>query len=128
MELKDNYNIFLFANSILALGMGLFGPFWIVFLRDFSGGIEPFGIAVGLSVLVKSLTSYWLGKASDKFGRKIFLIASGYLLSVVILAYTLITSLIQLYLLQIIDGITDAMSTTMETIFFRRYNRKGFKG
>lgn len=122
-----NYKLFLFSNSILALAMGIFAPFWIIFIQNF-GSIEQFGFAVGLTVLAQSITSYFFGKHSDRLGRKIFLIAGGLVISVVIIAYTLIDSLTQLYILQIIYGIAASSYSTMETVFLGDVTKKSRRG
>jgi MFS family permease len=103
-------------------------PFWIIFLQDFGGSIEQFGFAIGLMMLAQSVTSYYVGKYSDKLGRKIFLIIGGFILAGVVFAYTLITSLLQLYILQIINGITSSMQATMETTFLGDITKKIKRG
>src|SRR3989338_6337650 len=104
-EKLGNYRVFLLSNSALSFALGLFTPFWIIFLQDFGGSIQQFGFSIGLMVLAQSVTSYLVGKYSDKLGRKIFLIIGGFVLAAVTLAYTLITSMAQLYFLQIVNGI-----------------------
>ena len=123
-----NYKIFLFSNSVLAFALGLFTPFWIIFLQDFGGSIEQFGFAIGLMVLAQSITSYFAGKYSDKLGRKIFLIIGGFILTGVVFSYTLITSLIQLYILQIVNGVTNSMQMTMESAFLGDITKKVSRG
>lgn len=127
-ERLKNYRIFLFSNLILSFAMGLFAPFWIIFLQEFGSGIEKFGFAIGLMVFSQAITSYFAGKYSDRLGRKIFLIIGGFILSGVVFAYTLITSLIQLYILQIVNGITTALQTTMETTFLGDITKKKSRG
>ena len=53
-----NYRIFLFS-ATSSFGLGLFMPFWIVFIQDFGSGIEQFGFTIGLMVLAQSVTSYF---------------------------------------------------------------------
>jgi len=124
----DNYKIFLLSNSTLALALGLFTPFYIVFIQEFGGGIEQFGFSIGLMVLAQSITSYFTGKYSDKFGRKIFLIIGGFALSGVTFGYSLISTLIHLYILQILNGIMNAMQMTMETSFLGDITEKLSRG
>lgn len=123
-----NYRIFLFSNSVLAFAMGLFTPFWIIFLQDFGGSIEQFGFALGLMLFAQSTTSYFVGKYSDKLGRKIFLIIGGFILSFVVFGYTLITSLLHLYILQIVNGITNSIQMTIEATFLGDITKKISRG
>ena len=78
--------------------------------------------------LSSSITSYYAGKYSDKLGRKIFLIIQGLILSGVIVGFTFITSLIQLYILQILFGVTQALFSTMETSFLGDITEKISRG
>ncbi len=73
-----NYWIFLISNSMLSFAFGLFTPFWLIFVNDFGGSIEQFGFSIGLMVLAASITSYFVGKHSDKLGRMPFLIIAGF--------------------------------------------------
>lgn len=123
-----NYRIFLFSNSVLAFAMGLFSPFWIIFIQDFNKSIEKFGFSIGLMLLAQSITSYFVGKYSDKLGRRIFLIIGGFASGVVIFAYTLITSVIQLYFIQVIDGIITSIQNTMETTYLGDITKKVKRG
>lgn len=113
--MKRNYKLFLTSSSTLYFAIGLFYPFWIVFVQDFGGSIENFGFSVGLMVLASSITSYFSGKYSDRCGRKVFLIVSSFAMSGVVFSYTLITSLLHLYILQILYGVVVAIQTTMKT-------------
>src|SRR3989338_6649041 len=97
-----NYNLFLLSNAVLSLTTGLFTPFWMIFVKDIGGGVEQFGFAIGLMVLVQSVTSYFVGKHSDQVGKKIYLILSGFALAAVVVAYTFVTQLVQLYIIQIL--------------------------
>ena len=128
LQKLGNYRLFLLSNSSLAFALGLFMPFWIVFLQDFGGSIEQFGFSIGLMMLAQSITSYFVGRYSDKFGRKVFLIIGGFILSGIVFAYTLITSLVHLYVLQIINGITSSMQATMETAFLGDITKKARRG
>jgi MFS family permease len=124
----NNYKVFLASNSVLAFAIGLFTPFYIVFLQDFGGSIEQFGFAIGLMALASAITSYYTGKYSDRLGRKIFLLAGGFVLAVVIFAYTLISSLIELYILQVVNGVANAVYMTMETSFLGDVTKKVSRG
>ena len=130
MKLEDygNYRIFLFSNSLMAFASGLFGPFYIIFLQNFGGSIQQFGFSIGLMALFQSVTSYFAGKYSDKIGRKIFLLLGGFLSAAIIFLYTLITSIMQLYILQVALGITGAMTGTMTAVFLADVTKKVSRG
>ena len=111
---KRNFKIFTLSNSIMALAVGLFGPFYYIFINDFGGSIENFGFAAGLLVLSGALFSFVSGRISDKIGRKPFLIIGGFASSIIVFSYTIINSIWQLYILQILSGIISSGFETAE--------------
>ena len=125
---KWNYKVFLVSNSLGYFAGGLIGPFYVLFLQEIGGTIENFGIAVGILLLAESLTSYFVGKYSDKLGRKPFLIASGFFSSLILFLYTLVSSLYQLFILQIANGINEAVWKTTETTFLGDITKKVSRG
>ena len=125
---KRNLKIFTFSNSLMALAFGLFGPFYLIFIREIGGSIENFGIAVGLVVLSGALVSIVFGKYSDKIGRKPLLIVGGYASAIIVFLYTLIDSLWQLYVLQIFSGLIISMFETSESAYLADITDKTKRG
>ena len=125
---RRNLRIFTFSNSLMALAFGLFGPFYLIFISQIGGSIENFGFAVGLVVLSGALTSFIAGRYSDRFGRKPFLITGGYASAVIVFLYTVIGSLWQLYLLQILSGLVAALFETSESSFLGDITEKERRG
>lgn len=117
----------MFSNSLMAFAFGLFGPFYYLFISDM-GSIEDFGIAVGLVVLSGALVSWVAGRYSDEIGRKPFLIVGGYASAVIVLLYTLVSSLWQLYLLQVLNGLVVALFETAESSFLGDVTEKQTRG
>ncbi len=122
------YRLLLAARSVVAIAMGLFVPFWIIFIQGFGQSIETFGFALGLMALAQALTAYFIGRHSDFLGRKPFLIMAGFATSGVIIGYTFITSLIQLYVLQVLDGIMTTVDATMEQTLLADVTEKVSRG
>jgi len=125
---KKNFRIFTLSNSLMALAVGLFGPFYYIFINNFGGSIENFGIAAGLLVLSGALFSLVAGKFSDKIGRKPFLIIGGFASAIIVFSYTIIGSLWQLYLLQIFSGIITAGFETAEGAYLGDITSKEKRG
>ncbi|MBI4896042.1 MAG: MFS transporter [Candidatus Aenigmarchaeota archaeon] len=125
---QRNYRIFIAVNSILGFAMGLFAPFWFLFIERVGGSIESFGFAIGLMTIASALASYAVGRLSDVHGRKRFLIVSGLLEALIIVCYTFITTTVQLYVLQIIYGLVSAMQMTMETAYLGDITKKVQRG
>lgn len=127
--MNSNYKIFLTASSILSFAIGFYSPFFIIFIQKLGGGdIKQFGFSIGLMALAFSVTSYFTGKYSDKFGRKIFLVIGGFTFSIVIILYTFVETIIQLNILQIVYGAVNALYMTMETSFLGDITEKKTRG
>ncbi len=125
---KRNLKIFTLSNSLMAFAFGLFGPFYYIFINNLGGSIENFGIAVGLVVLSGALVSLFAGKYSDRVGRKPFLIFAGYASAVLVFLYTIINSIWQLYLLQVLNGLIVSLFETSESSFLGDITEKESRG
>ena len=125
---KRNLRIFTVSNSLMAFAFGLFGPFYYIFINDFGGTVENFGVAVGLVVLSGALVSLVADKYSDTFCRKPFLLFGGYASALLVFLYTAIGSLWQLYLLQIFNGLIVSLFETSEAAFIGDSTKKGSRG
>lgn len=132
MKLKlpklDNFSYLLISSSMGALVGGIFGPFYVLYLQKLGGGFENFGFAYGLFAIAASIASYVVGKYSDKFGRKPFLILTSFAYAIIIVSYTLIVSVVQLFVLQVLFGITDSTWKTSETAFLGDITKKKHRG
>jgi MFS family permease len=125
---KNNLQIFIIANSLMALAFGLFGPFYLIFINNLGGDIENFGIATGLIVLFGALCSLFVGKYSDRAGKKTFLIISGYFSAIIVFMYTTINQLWELYILQAVSGIIIAAFETSEQAYLADITEKHKRG
>lgn len=113
----NSLKIFVVVGSIWALVMGFIGPFFIVHVEKLSGGMEKLGIAFSIMILVQSSTTYFAGRFSDKLGRKPFMILTGFINSIVIFLYSVVQGSLQLYFLQALLGITNGISSTVNSSF-----------
>lgn len=109
-------------------GNGLLAPFIIIFMKDLGGSVENLGIAMALLAFTYSVVAYFGGKYSDKFGRKKVLIIFLYLGAAEILAYSFVSSLMQLYVLQIISGATSAVVQTADIALFADITTRRVRG
>lgn len=105
--------VFTVLSSIWGIVYGLVGPFYVLYVSKISGTTEKLGIAFSIMVLVQSLTSYVVGRYSDKMGRKPFLLMMGLLDAAILLAYTVASETYHIYVLQGLLGVTNAISMTV---------------
>lgn len=104
----------LISQSIALFGSGIIFPFYIIFIKEVGANFTELGIAYALFSLSAAILHKILGKGSDKFGRKIFLLINSWGTAILFLAFPIVTNIIQVYILQIILGIFGAMHKTSE--------------
>jgi len=124
----NNFRLFLLSSSIGNFIGGMIGPFYILYVQKLGGTLENFGISFGLMAIAESITFYLVGKYSDKFGRKPFLIWSTLLSAAAILSYLFISSVPQLFILQVIYGVTGAVWIVSETAFLGDITKRKIRG
>lgn len=119
--------IFFYSNSIFFFAIGLFSPFLILHIQEIAG-LQWFGLALGITLTSQAITNIYIGRLSDKMERKSLLFFSSVSIGVIILLYTLVTSLWQLLLLQILYGITTATHQTNEMSLLGDITQKETRG
>ncbi|MAG15811.1 hypothetical protein CMO88_02005 [Candidatus Woesearchaeota archaeon] len=125
---KRNYNLFILSNSIAAVFGGLSIPFFLIFFIEFGGKASVFGTAIAIQGIFSAITAYYVGKASDKVGRKPFLIGASIALGAVVMIYAFITAIWQLFILQALTGILGAGYSVVEQIFLADITKKVSRG
>ena len=91
----------------------MIGPFYAIYVAKVSGGLDKLGVAFSIMILVQAAASYFVGHYSDRLGRKPFLFGAAYMDAVILLSYTVITETYQIYILQALLGVTNAVSMTI---------------
>ena len=102
------------SQSWVLFGSGLVFPFYIIFIREVGGGFSEFGLAYGIFMLSSAMVHRWVGRISDKFGRKVFLLINAWGTAVLFLLFPVVTSMWEVYVLQVLLGILGAMQKTSE--------------
>ncbi|MBM3303579.1 MAG: MFS transporter [Candidatus Aenigmarchaeota archaeon] len=123
-----NYRLMLSSNGIAYFAFSLIGPFFVLFINQIGGSIENLGMLYGVSVLASSVTTYLVGRFSDKFGRKPFLLVSSFLSSLIIILYLYVQNLSQLYILQAANGINTAIWQISENTFMADITHRKTRG
>lgn len=123
-----NLILYTISNSIMHLGWGMVGPFYYLYVSQIGGSVEEFGIAFGIMTFVSALVGLFAGRFSDKIGRKPILIAMSFLYAGVVFSYTLITSIVQLYIIQALYGMLNAIDDTVHTSYLADITKKRKRG
>lgn len=113
MKKINSLLIFTLVNSVWGVVYGMIGPFYTLYIADKSGGMEKLGFAFSIMILVQAAASYFVGHYSDRLGRKPFLFAMAYVDAFVLFCYTIVNQPYQIYILQALLGVTNAVSLTI---------------
>lgn len=124
----NNFRYLLLSSSISAFMGGIFGPFYILYIQRIGGGIENFGFAFGLFSISSSLTSYIIGKYSDRIGRKPFMLFSSFVAMMLMVIYVFIRTTTQLFTIQVFFGINDAVWRISEKAFLADITKRKSRG
>ena len=102
------------SQSIVIFGTGIVFPFYVIFIKNIGANFTEFGIAYALFALSSALVHKLIGKSSDKFGRKMFLVLNSWGVAVLFLIFPIATNITEVYALQVILGVFGAMQKTSE--------------
>lgn len=112
MDKTNSLLVFTMVNSVWGVVYGMIGPFYALYVAKVSGGLEKLGFAFSIMILVQAAASYYVGRYSDRLGRKPFLFAAAYVDAAILLCYTFVDQTYQIYILQALLGVTNAVSLT----------------
>ncbi len=113
MKKLNSLLIFTLVNSVWGVVYGMIGPFYTLYIAGKSGGMEKLGFAFSIMILVQAAASYYVGRYSDRMGRKPFLFVMAYVDAFVLFCYTIVDRPYQIYILQALLGLTNAVSLTI---------------
>ena len=111
---KQQMKWLVISQSIALFGAGIVFPFYVIFIKDIGANFTEFGIAYALFSLSSAFAHKFIGDWSDKIGRKIFLLLNSWGTAILFLIFPIVTTIIQVYILQVILGIFGAMHKTSE--------------
>lgn len=98
--------------STMTFGAGFVFPFYLIFIKEMSGNFTEFGIAFGLFTLFFTYLNRLFNSSSERYGRKAFLLAGTWGTAFLFLLFPIVSSVWQIYVLQIALGTFGAMQKT----------------
>ena len=104
----------LISQSVMLFGSGIVFPFYVIFTKQIGANFTEFGIAYALFSLSAAVTHAFVGRWSDKFGRRPFLLINSWGTAFLLLLFPIVTSIDQVYVLQAALGVFGAMHRTSE--------------
>lgn len=97
------------VESVWAFGSGLFLPIFAIFSTQIGGDITDAGIAAGIFLIVTSSLQWPIGKWLDRLHEKWFIVADYLLEALVFFGYMFVQNVWQLFALQVVLGIANAI-------------------
>ncbi|MNI17401.1 Tetracycline resistance protein, class B [compost metagenome] len=116
------------SQSMMTLGAGLVFPFYLIFIKEIGGDFTQYGIAYGLFTLCSAYANWWIGKTSDRYGRKAFLLLGAWGTALLFLLFPIATSIWQVYVLQMVMGVFGAIQKTCEKAMIADITEEGKRG
>ncbi|MBB6735051.1 MFS transporter [Cohnella zeiphila] len=113
---KVNLAVLWFGNFLVMAGMTMITPFLSLYLQQDLGvtGDHEIGVWAGFIFAANFVTSFFFqplwGKLSDRYGRKMMLLRSGFGMSLVIMLMGFATAPWQLLLLRMMNGVISGFS------------------
>lgn len=118
--------LFLTMNSFFVFATGMFGPIYAIFVQGIGGDILAAGTAWAIFMIVSGVGILLMGKVQDKIEKDKPAIILGYLLmSLGFLGYYFVSNVTQLFLLQVLLGISNVVLTPAYDSFYTKYLEKG---
>jgi len=106
--MRREIKILLLVEFLIAIGLGMLGPFYAIYIENITNDSRLVGYSYAVFWLTVGFSSPLFGKLADKNNRKLFLLLGGLLAFAVSIGYNLISSIYDIIILEIINGIATA--------------------
>ena len=111
-KLNKNLKLLIFVNTVINFTVGMFAPFYAVFVAKIGGGAALAGISWALFSVVSGILILLFSKWELQVKRQFILLAVGYIFrSAVFLSYAFMHSIPQLLITQVLWAIASAVGT-----------------
>jgi predicted MFS family arabinose efflux permease len=112
LKLNKNLRSLIFVNTVINFTVGMFTPFYAVFVAKIGGGAAIAGISWALFSVVSGILILLFSKWELRVKRQFILLAFGYIFrSAVFLSYAFMHSISQLLITQVLWAIASAVGT-----------------
>ena len=124
--INRSLRILILVNSILVFIMGLFAPFYAVFVQQIGGSIAFAGLSWAIFSIVSGVLIFLFSNWQMKVKEPELLIALGYILrGGVFISYAFMTNIPQLIVTQIFWGIAVALGTpAFDSVYASHTNKE----
>ncbi|MFH0867908.1 MAG: MFS transporter, partial [Candidatus Woesearchaeota archaeon] len=114
------------ANSFFLLAAGMLGPIYAFFVKDIGGDVLAAGGSWAVFMIVSGLGMFVMGKIQDKIKKDKPVMIVGYTLqSIGFLGYFFVANVTQLFIVQIVLGLSTVIQLPAYDSFYTKYLEKG---
>lgn len=125
-SMRKKLKILLTSSSLFMLAGGLFGPLYAVFVEDIGGDLLTAGSAYAAFSVAAGILIFLISRWEDRVKHQEKLIIAGYVLSCLgYLGYIFVQSPFQLFAIQIVFGVGEAIGTPAYDGLYSRFLDKG---
>ncbi|OXS75686.1 MFS transporter [Domibacillus enclensis] len=118
------YRQFVISQSIIFMAGSMIFPFYVLLLRNVGDSYSQFGWAYGLFALTSALAYPLIGKWADRSGDRTLLLVYSLAMAILLLLFPLVTSVWQVYVLQVMMGVLGAVQKNTEKAALARRAEK----
>lgn len=116
------------SQSSVFFASSLIFPFYILFVKNIGSSYTQFGFSYGLFGLSGALIYPLLGRLSERFDSRYFLLANSWGMAVLLLYVPHIGSVVQVYIVQVLLGLFGAMQKHGEKVLVADFTDSGERG
>ena len=116
------------SQSSVFFASSLIFPFYILFVKNIGSSYTQFGFSYGLFGLSGALIYPLLGRLSERFDSRYFLLLNSWGMAVLLLYVPHIGSVVQVYIVQVLLGLFGAMQKHGEKVLIANFTDSGERG
>lgn len=116
------------SQSITFFASSLIFPFYILFLKNVGSSFTAFGLSYGLFGLSSAFVYPLLGRLSGQIDNRYLLLLNCWGMSLILLTFPHVTSMMQVFIVQIIFGILGALQKHGEKMMLADFTERTNRG
>ena len=121
--------ILLITDGLVVFSGAMLGPIYALFVRDIGGDILDTGLAAGVFTATAGIVVFLSGRFSDKIKETELIVSLGYaIMGTGFLSYTLVHSVSQLLIAQVIIGFGQALCSPSFDALYSKHVEPGRSG
>lgn len=119
--MSTQYKFLLFSSLIATFADSLFGPLYAIYVQGIGGNLLDVGNSIALYSVATGILIILAGKISDKINKALLTTAGFTISAFATLAYLVIKTPLELYLLQIVFALSTALLSAPFSALFAQH-------